>query len=146
MTGWNTAEVTRKEVPDQKASIADPLSFTVMMGNAILRDVASSAAASVMMQMEANASMNPFTGLKGAWKSSNGGITEASLAPDTLLLSTGDSGLGDGFSSIDREVADIVKTRGRNLTTLSTVLNHEKYAFTKDTEMLIKMKAPSWVL
>lgn len=79
MTGWNTAEVTRKEVPDQKASIAVPLSFSVMIGMAIERDVASRAAASVMMQMLMNAKRNPLPGLKAGWKSSNGDMAGASL-------------------------------------------------------------------
>ena len=92
MTGWKTAEVTRKEVPDQKASIAVPLSFTVMMGKAILSDVASSAAASVIIAMETNASRNPFVGLKGGSMSASGGRSEASLASKAVPLWSGDSG------------------------------------------------------
>lgn len=64
MTGWKTAEVTRNEVPDQKASIAVPLSFSVMMGRAMERDVASRAVARVMMQMEKKARKKPRVGLK----------------------------------------------------------------------------------
>lgn len=64
MTGWTTAEATRKEVPDQKASRAVPLSLSVMTGRAMLREVASRAAARVMMQMEAKARMKDFLGLK----------------------------------------------------------------------------------
>jgi hypothetical protein len=57
-------EVTRNEVPDQKASMAVPLSFTVIIGSAILSEVVSSAAARVIMQMEMKAKIKPFTWLE----------------------------------------------------------------------------------
>jgi hypothetical protein len=57
-------EVTRNEVPDQKASMAVPLSFTVIIGSATLSEVVSSAAARVIMQMEMKAKMKPLLGLK----------------------------------------------------------------------------------
>lgn len=41
--GWKTVEVSRKEVPDQKASIAVPPRSCETMGRATLRDVASKA-------------------------------------------------------------------------------------------------------
>lgn len=63
MTGWKTADVTKKEVPDQKASIAVPLSFSVMIGRAIEREVASIAAARVTIQMETKARIKPLEGL-----------------------------------------------------------------------------------
>ncbi len=66
MTGWNTAEVTKKEVPDQNASMAVPLSFSVMIGSAILREVASRAAATVIIQIDRNARMKLLVGLKAA--------------------------------------------------------------------------------
>ena len=78
MTGWNTAEVTRKEVPDQKASIAVPRSFSVIMGRAILSEVASRAAARVMMQILKKARRKPLPGLKAGWKFSKGVVAEAS--------------------------------------------------------------------
>ena len=79
MTGWKTAEVTRNDVPDQKASMAVPRSFSVMMGRAIERDVASSAAARVMIQMLIKAKRKPLPGLKAGWKVSVGGIAGESL-------------------------------------------------------------------
>ena len=72
MTGWNTAEVTRNEVPDQKASMAVPLSLSVTIGKAILREVASSAAASVTTQMDIKASTKDLPGLKTGLASSGG--------------------------------------------------------------------------
>lgn len=41
--GWKTVEVRRKEVPDQKASMAVPPRSCETMGRATLRDVASRA-------------------------------------------------------------------------------------------------------
>lgn len=55
--------MSKNEVPDQKASMAVPLSFVVMIGRAILRDVASSAAARVMKHIEEKARMNAVVGL-----------------------------------------------------------------------------------
>jgi hypothetical protein len=63
MTGWDTADATRNEVPDQKASIAVPLSFCVIIGSAMLRDVASRATASVIMHIEKKASKKPLVSL-----------------------------------------------------------------------------------
>lgn len=53
----------RKLVPDQNASMAEPCSLTVMIGMAILRDVASRAAARVTRQMEEKARMKRRVGL-----------------------------------------------------------------------------------
>jgi hypothetical protein len=44
--------------------MAVPLSFTVTIGSAILSEVASSAAARVIMQIEMKAKMKPLVGLK----------------------------------------------------------------------------------
>jgi hypothetical protein len=49
--GCRTVEVNRNEVPDQKASMAVPPRASAMMGNATLREVASSAATKVMIHM-----------------------------------------------------------------------------------------------
>lgn len=111
MTGWNTAEVTRKEVPDQKASIADPLSLSVMIGNAILKDVASNAAASVIIQMEAKANINDFPGLNGVLKSSRGDIDESSFSPAALSLPICGSSFGEVCSLEDNDVVDMVEDR-----------------------------------
>lgn len=43
--GWKTVEVRRKEVPAQKASTAEPWSFSAMMGRATEMEVASRAVA-----------------------------------------------------------------------------------------------------
>lgn len=51
-------------MPDQKASMAVPLSFTVIMGSAMERDVASIAAASVTRQSDEKARMKAVVGLK----------------------------------------------------------------------------------
>jgi len=56
--------VSKNDVPDQKASIAVPFSFSVMMGSAMLKEVASRAAARVMIHIEVNASRKPLDGLK----------------------------------------------------------------------------------
>ena len=45
----------RKDVPDQKASIAVPWSFDAMMGRATEREVASRAAARVTVERVRNA-------------------------------------------------------------------------------------------
>jgi len=82
MTGWNTAEVTRKEVPDQKASIAVPRSFSVIMGKAMDKDVASRAAARVIMQILMKARRKPLPGLKAGWKFSKGAMAGASLGSE----------------------------------------------------------------
>lgn len=91
--------MTRKDVPAQKPSIADPLSFWVMIGSAILRDVASKAAAKVIMQIEPKASRKALPGLKGARKLSR---DETSLASGTNRLSgrvAGKPRSEDNFSS-----------------------------------------------
>jgi len=49
------AEVIKNDVPAQKASIAEPASSLVMIGKAMLRDVASIAAARVRDDMATNA-------------------------------------------------------------------------------------------
>lgn len=46
--GWNTVEQRRNDVPAQKASTAEPCSFSAMMGRATEIEVASRAAASVI--------------------------------------------------------------------------------------------------
>lgn len=55
MTGWKTVDVTRKDVPAQKASIAVPFKSFAMIGRATEIEVASRAAMSVMTQREMNA-------------------------------------------------------------------------------------------
>jgi hypothetical protein len=50
-----------------------------MMGRAIERDVASSAAARVMMQMLMKAKRKPLPGLKAGWKFSKGVMAGGSL-------------------------------------------------------------------
>jgi len=62
--GWKTVEVSKNEVPDQKASIAVPPRESAMMGNATLREVASSAATKVMIHMVTNIIWNLHPGLK----------------------------------------------------------------------------------
>jgi hypothetical protein len=64
--------VTRNDVPDQKASIAVPPSLTVMIGRAIDREVASSAAARVIMHIETKARTNLRVGLNSEVTSSRG--------------------------------------------------------------------------
>lgn len=57
--------------------MAVPLSFTVIIGSAILSEVASSAAASVIMQMEMKAKMKPLVSLKQwSWGSLGGFAVE----------------------------------------------------------------------
>lgn len=63
-TGWKTVDVSRNEVPAQKASIAVPLSTLAIMGKATLIEVASSAAISVMTDRQLNATTNLQSGLK----------------------------------------------------------------------------------
>jgi hypothetical protein len=41
--GWSIADASRKDVPDQKASSAEPFSLFAMMGKATDRDVPSKA-------------------------------------------------------------------------------------------------------
>ena len=114
MTGWNTADVTRNDVPDQKASIAVPRSFSVMMGRAIEREVASSAAARVMIQMLMKAKRKSLPGLKAGWKFSKGARAGVSLDSERDCAS-GDEGItGETFSSMDEAELvvgnDILKT------------------------------------
>lgn len=61
--------MSKNDVPDQKASMAVPPSFEVMIGSAILREVASSAAARVMRHMEEKARMNAVVGLNSIFSS-----------------------------------------------------------------------------
>ena len=99
ITGWKTAEVTRKEVPDQKAWIAVPCSFWVMMGSAILRDVASRAAASVMIQREVKASISGLPALNSGVTFSRGGSTTGVLSREEDRERVGSAGVGASFSS-----------------------------------------------
>jgi len=55
--GWKTVDVRRNEVPDQKASIAVPLSLDAMIGSATEREVASNAAARVTTESVVKARM-----------------------------------------------------------------------------------------
>jgi hypothetical protein len=69
--GLKKAEVSKNDVPDQKASMAVPLSLSVITGRAIPRDGASIAAAKVTIQILWKTSMNPFLGLNAGLISSN---------------------------------------------------------------------------
>jgi hypothetical protein len=64
--GWKTVDVRRKEVPDQKASMAVPWSFAAMMGRATERVVASRATANVTKARARKARRKRQLGLK-AW-------------------------------------------------------------------------------
>lgn len=66
-------------MPDQKASMAVPRSFSAIIGRAILREVASRAAARVMIQMLIKANKNLLPGLKAGWKFSSGAMAGASF-------------------------------------------------------------------
>lgn len=95
--------------------MAEPFNFSVMIGSAILKDVASSAAARVMIQIDANANIKALPGLNSAWKSSNGGILECSLVPGNSPLLIGDCEPGDGFSLESlRDVEDIMEDGMKN--------------------------------
>lgn len=54
--------------------MAVPLSLSVTIGKAILREVASRAVASVIMQMEVKASIKDLPGLKAGVTSSGGAM------------------------------------------------------------------------
>lgn len=73
----------RKLVPDQKASIAVPLSFVVMIGRAILREVASSAAARVMRHMEEKARIKAVVGLNSMF---GAGVTASGVDFSCILV------------------------------------------------------------
>jgi hypothetical protein len=90
--------VSRNDVPDQKASIAVPFSFSVMIGSAILKEVASSAAASVMIHIEVNARRKPRDGLKAGVTCSREGRFAESLSPGKLELSN--AGISIVFSAV----------------------------------------------
>jgi hypothetical protein len=62
--GWKTVDVRRKEVPDQKASMAVPCSFAAMMGSATERVVASRATAKVTNARARKARRKRQLGLK----------------------------------------------------------------------------------
>lgn len=79
-------------MPAQNASIAVPFSSPVMTGRAMLRDVASSAAASVMMQIDVKARMRSLLGLKGtSCPVAVGGIVAAVLSDSKALMTPGES-------------------------------------------------------
>lgn len=122
MTGWNTAELMRNDVPDQKASMAVPWSFSVMIGRAILKEEASRAAARVIMAMDRNAKRNPLLGLKAGWKFSEGAMVGASFGSGVCRIS-GEGGVSiEGFSSRDEtemlfgdDIVVDVKERGEEV-------------------------------
>jgi hypothetical protein len=97
--GWKTVDVRRKEVPDQKASMAVPCSFAAMMGRATERVVASRATANVTKARARKARRKRQLGSK-AWTldslleglSSSPGIWTAAspLGGDMLDLVEGD--------------------------------------------------------
>jgi hypothetical protein len=62
--GWNTVLVSRKLVPDQKASIALPPRVCAMIGSATDSEVASRATMSVTMDSEVKATFKRHPGLK----------------------------------------------------------------------------------
>lgn len=105
-------------MPDQNASMADPFNFSVIIGSAMLSDVASSAAANVMIQIEPKANINAVVGLNsgGVLVLSKDEQLELSLASGTMASSFGglDGRLvsGEGLPSIDKDVVDMV---GNNL-------------------------------
>jgi len=97
--------------------MAVPLSFSVIIGKAILRDVASRAAARVIMHIDTKARIKPLPGLKAGFTSSNGGRLDFSLDSDRLALLSEGSDSVEGFSLRDEgapraltfaEVVDIV--------------------------------------
>jgi hypothetical protein len=91
--------VSKNEVPDQKASIAVPFNFSVMIGSAMLKEVASRAAARVMIHIEVNARRKPLDGLKAGATGSREGMSDASLPPERLELSE-DAGISIVFSAV----------------------------------------------
>lgn len=90
--------MSKKDVPDQKASIAVPFSFSVMIGSAMLNEVASRAAARVIIHIETNARRNPRDGLKAGRGASRAGMSDASLSLGRLEVA-GDAGIFTVFSA-----------------------------------------------
>jgi hypothetical protein len=90
--------VSKNDVPDQKASIAVPFNFSVMMGSAILNEVASRAAARVIIHIEVNARRKPLEGLKAGVAASREGMSIDSLSPGRVALSD-DAGISIVFSA-----------------------------------------------
>jgi hypothetical protein len=99
MTGWKTAEVSKNEVPDQNASIAVPFSFSVMIGSAMLKYVASSAAARVITHIDVKASRKPLDGVKAGVTLSIGCMSALSLSAWKPPLSKED-GISVVFSAV----------------------------------------------
>ena len=91
--------MSKNDVPDQKASMAVPFSFSVMMGSAMLKEVASRAAARVMIHIEVNASRKPLDGLKTGVTGFSEGMAVDSLSPERLVLSE-DAGISTVFSAV----------------------------------------------
>ena len=87
-------------MPDQKASIAVPFNFSVMMGSAILSEVASRAAASVIIHIEVNARRKPLEGLKAGVAASREGMFVDSLSPGRVALSDDVGGISIVFSAV----------------------------------------------
>ncbi len=91
--------MSKNDVPDQNASIAVPLSFSVMIGSAILREVASRAAARVIMHIEVKARRNPLEGVKAGVTGVSAGMSVDSLSPGRLPASP-DAGISIVFSAV----------------------------------------------
>ncbi len=70
--------------------MAVPLSFSVMIGSAILKEVASKAAARVMMHIDVKARRKPLEGVNAGVTVSSGCMSAFSLSAWTLPLSEED--------------------------------------------------------
>lgn len=61
--GWKTVEASKKDVPAQRASVAEPCRLLAIMDSATLRDVASRAAAKIITQRATKTIINLPLGL-----------------------------------------------------------------------------------
>ena len=89
--------------------MAAPLSFSVMMGTAILRDVASKAVGKVMMQIEINRKKKVSSWFEYRWKFKGEALEASRLNLDALPFSVKDEPLsGAGYCASEGETVDMV--------------------------------------
>jgi hypothetical protein len=79
--------------------MAVPFNFSVMIGSAILKDVASRAAARVMIHIDMNARRKPLDGVNAGAAVSRGCISDVSLSAGSLPFS-GEGGISAVFSAV----------------------------------------------
>lgn len=110
--GWKTVDDSKKDVPAQKASSAEPWSFLAMMGKATLRDVPSKATMSVSTASAAKARRKLLVTTKsGASSCSLPALCEDTEIEDEVAWDCGCCSVGSPSPGKGSSVTAMVRTK-----------------------------------